>query len=187
MGTPSRASVEHAVSSPKTKLVSAFADWGKRAGATHAFTLTPDVRPSFSYDPEKMLRPHMRKLWKHVTHDVRGVPWGALRLPGVLEKTVWMAGFVELYDKHGLLYPHFHGVVSLEPGELPLFANVLATRWGRGSSTPALSPVFRRHGSCPDFDTKSLRDAKGWAGYSSKKGTPSTLTIFTHAELLSVD
>lgn len=171
--------------SSRVRIAEEFADWASREGATHAFTLVPDVRPSPGYDPEVSFRPQMRKLWKHVSYDVRGVAKRKIGRSATVDATVWMAGFVEMYGEAGSLYPHFHGVVKLDVGEHPLMASVLSTRWGKGASVPALKPVFRRSGSYPDFDLCPLKSLRRWAGYCTKKGPVGNLLMWTHAELLA--
>ncbi|MFT4251655.1 MAG: hypothetical protein QM608_04135 [Caulobacter sp.] len=168
----------------KQRYITGFSDWIRREGCTHALTLTPDVRCDASFDPERELKKPLRTLSKIIAHDLRGIPWRKTGSPWAKDETVWMAGFVERFDKYGNRYPHFHAAVRLHPGEERTFKRLLASRWGYGEQVPALKPVFHRPGSYPSYDLKPLTDVDGWSRYTTKQVSPDDAILWTHSELL---
>lgn len=162
-------------------------NWAIDNGATHAITVTPDIYVSTGYDPERHLKPIMRRLAKAIAHDVRHVPHRKLGFQQAIDQTVWMFGFVETETKTGMAYPHFHGFLALRTGEDRKMKAVLANRWGKGRAAPALRPVFREAGAFPDFDVSRLNDTGGWFRYGMKNTSLAEFTFWSHIDLLGRD
>ncbi|MNQ34864.1 hypothetical protein D3C85_483350 [compost metagenome] len=176
--------------------------WADENGARHALTLTLGVWPSRSFDPEASFRPHLKKLFRAIAHEVFDIP--KRHLPNMsIEEMPWFAGMVENTTRSGASYPHIHGYIAIPNGLEPLVRGVLRERWGQDASPDLPAHVIReweaipapsmpvaqravippRFGFSPTFELRQVL-TPGWASYSLKKPGAPLRGIWTTPEIL---
>ena len=178
-------------------------DWARESGATHTLTVTLGVWPSRTFDPEASFRPELKKLFRAITHEVRGVPKRHLHAVKAHE-VPWFAGMVERTTRSGADFPHIHGYIALDRDEEPLMRGVLRTRWGKDedshlpahvydawglsvdapSESLARRAVFKRPGCEPSFCLRPL-SGPGWSSYAAKKAEVRSALLWTTSEILN--
>lgn len=177
-------------------------DWAETNGARHALTLTLGLWPSRAFDPEASFRPHLKKLFRAIAHEVFDIP--KRHLPNMdIREMPWFAGVVEQATRSGALYPHIHGYIAIPDRLEPLLRGVLRNRWGQDASpslpahriegwqlvnapSEAIAPravIPPRLGFKPTFELRETISA-GWADYSLKRSGADLRGVWTTPEIL---
>lgn len=156
-----------------SNLVDAYVDLWRDHGASHELTISLGIHPK-TFRPEEEFIPQLKRIAREIARRLRAVPKRqALKLRP--EDAVWMAGFYEDTDAAGLLFPHWHGVISLSPGDEPLLRELLVECVGE-DATPGSScigvtdrPVITTPRAKPTFDLRPLTSPARFIAYANKK------------------
>jgi hypothetical protein len=170
-------------------LIDGYADFYAANNATHALTISLGTHPR-SFSPEVDFLPQLKRIAREIAR-MRGVP---KRKRSSLTHTdaVWMAGFYEATDASGMLFPHWHGVIALEPDEEPILRQLLCEFVGhdRSDRTSAYEPaprcIISTPGAKPSFDLQPLTTAPQYIRYASKSAYRTDLIHWTIADILPI-
>jgi hypothetical protein len=170
----SRARTAGSRQSFRQRLADGYAEFYADNRATHELTISFGLHPR-KFDPETEFLPQMRRIVRRVTHEVLGIPRRKL-VQLAQGDALWMAGFFEATDGAGELFPHWHGVVALEPGEEWMLRQSLSHCVGP-DMTPAFSQTNSKHArrsvisiqrAKPTFHLTELTTASTYISYATK-------------------
>ena len=180
-----------AATATKRKAISrAYADWYAEMGVTHELTISLGIHPK-RFDPETEFMPQLKRIARRIGRDVRGLSKRQVATPAPTQLP-WMAGFYEAKDNAGALFPHWHGVIALNPGEeLPLRMSLLehvgkdATR-DAGIFAPLCDrTIIATPKAKPTFHLITLTTAEDYISYARKQGFYNETTHWTLEDILA--
>lgn len=181
----------------RPSLKEGYAELYESRGATHELTISLGLHPA-TFDPEREFKPLLKVVCRELTQRLRSIP-KRQRRSLTPDDAVFMAGFYEAHDRFGLLFPHWHGVLALQPGEDTHAREVLAARIGVDETTDILARRNERDGDRtiltarsptgplrlkPSFHLQALTGSVGWVGYATKQVRGEDPTFWTTHDFL---
>jgi len=170
------------------ELIEGYVDLWTSNGASHELTISLGIHPR-TFDPETQFLPQLRRVTREIA---RGLGRVSKRRSMELtpEEAVWMAGFYEPSNSDGVLFPHWHGVIALQPGDEPPLRHVLSDCLGddadngRAGTSPLTRPVISLPKAKPTFHLAPLVTPHRYIAYATKKVRHSNVIHWTTHDFL---